>query len=279
MLYFYMAALVVVVLAVLAYFLIRAQTAQEQAGLNARQKRYQVHEHAVLELLQAKERGEIDAETYEWELQQLNQRLVQEMTDLEAFAPRQTPTAKRYLKPWLALLVIVPLLAASMYFYLGQSVPDPAQVLLRTGDVGQFLDQIQSLEAKVEEDPDNLIQQLMLARSYRVMGRHAEAVIAYGKAWPLIEENPSELALFAEVLALQRGSFEGKPDELLLQAQTLEADNLDVLMLMAESAVEKKHYKEALMLLESLRESLVAEGEEVDWLDERVEILEEVLAK
>lgn len=278
MLYFYMAVIVLAVLAVMAYFLTRAQTAQTKAGINARQKRYQLHEHALVELSQAKERDEIDTETYEWELQQLNQRLVQEMADLGE-DPTQSPVAKRQAKHWTALLLVVPLLAAGMYFYLGQSVPDPAQNLMKTGDVGQFLDQIQSLEAKAQAEPDNLIQQLMLARSYRVMGRHADAVIAYGKAWPLIEENPSELALFAEVLAQQRGTFAGKPDELLLQAQALEANNLDVLMLMAESAVEKENYTQGLVLLESLKEQLGATGEEVDWVDSKIEILRELIQK
>lgn len=276
MMYFYMAAIVVAVLAVLAYFLVRAHTAQVQAGMNARQKRYQLHEHAVFELSQAKERSEIDTETYEWELQQLNQRLVKEMSELEADSS-QAPVAKRQVKNWAALLIVVPLFAAGMYFYLGQSLPDPAQSLMKTGDVGQFLDQIQSLEAKAKEDPDNLIQQLMLARSYRVMGRHAEAVIAYGKAWPLIEENPSELALFAEVLAQQRGTFEGKPDELLQQAQALDAENLDVLMLRAESAVEKNNYKEGLLLLHSLREKLGESEEEVEWVDNKIEVLQELV--
>ena len=220
----------------------------------------------------------INAGTYEWELQQLNQRLVQEMTELESESAEK-PIAKRQITYWAVGLLVVPLFAAGLYLYLGQSVPNPAQNLMKTGDVGQFLDQIQSLEAKVQEDPDNLIQQLMLARSYRVMGRHAEAVIAYGKAWPLIEENPSELALFAEVLALQRGSFEGKPDELLLQARELEADNLDVLMLMAESAVEKKQYEAGLMLLELLKTQLSESDEEIDWIDSKIEILQEQLTK
>lgn len=277
MMYFYMAALVAVVLAVLAYFLGRAQRAQIKEGMSARQKRYQIHEHALLELGQAKERGEIDGESYEWELQQLNQRLVKEMTDLGEDSS-QAPI-KKQLTQWLVLLAAVPLLAAGMYVYLGQPVPDPAQSLMKTGDVGQFLDQIQRLEAKVKEDPDNLLQQLMLARSYRVMGRHAEAVIAYGKAWPIIEEEPSELALFAEVLALQRGTFEGKPDELLLQAQALDPENLDVLMLMAESAVEKNNYEQGLILLRSLRAKLDETGEEVEWVDTKIDSLQDLLDK
>ena len=41
MLYFYMAVIVLVVLAVMAYFLTRAHAMQTETGINARQKRYQ----------------------------------------------------------------------------------------------------------------------------------------------------------------------------------------------------------------------------------------------
>lgn len=281
MMYVYMVAIVVLTVVIIGFFYMRAQQAQAQAGMSARQKRYQVHEHAVLELNQAKERGDLDAEAYSWELEQLNKRLVDEMTGLveeKASADSAPGIAKsKTNKPLAYGLFLVPLLAAGLYFFLGQPLPDPARALQKTGDVGQFLDQIQGLEAKVAADPDNTAQQLMLARSYRVMGRYPESVVAYGKAWPLVEKDPSELALFAEVLALQRGSFEGKPDELLAQAKALDANNLDVMMLLGQSAIQQKRYEEALAVLLPLKRELDASGEETDWLQSQIESIEQQL--
>lgn len=277
MLYVYMASSVALVLGVLGYFLIRAQSSQVKLGVTARQKRYQIHEHALLELAQAKERGDIDTQSYEWELQQLNQRLVKEMADLavETEAPATVRSGQR----WLPMFLLLPLCAVGLYFLLGQGVPDPARSLQQTGDVGQFLDQIQRLEAKVKADPENLAQQLMLARSYRVMGRYAESVIAYGKAWSLISADPTELALFAEVLALERGTFSGKPDELLAQAHALDANNLDVMMLVGQSALQQERYEEALAVLVPLKHALDAQGEETDWLQSQIESVEQAISK
>lgn len=278
MLYVYMASSVALVLGVLGYFLMRAQSSQVKLGVTARQKRYQIHEHALLELAQAQERGDLDRQTYEWELQQLNQRLVKEMSELAVTVEADEPVIVRSAQHWWSVFLLLPLCAGGLYFFLGQGVPDPARSLQETGDVGQFLDQIQSLEAKVKVDPENLAQQLMLARSYRVMGRYAESIIAYGIAWPLIRTDPTELALFAEVLALERGTFSGKPDELLAQAQALDANNLDVMMLVGQSALQQERYDEALAVLVPLKQALEAEGEDVDWLQSQIDSIEKAIS-
>lgn len=276
MVYAYMAAIVLLVLGVIGIFLYKAQSSQKQEVVNARQKRYELHEHAVIELTEAKERGDMDNETYQWELDQLNQRLVNEMTDLK---PASNLISTGSNKHWFYVFLLIPLCVGGLYFFLGQSIPDPARTLQKTGDVGQFLDQIERLEIKVQADPDNLEQLVMLARSYRVMGRYAEAVIAYGKAWQVIQDDASELALFAEVLALDRGAFKGKPDELLAQAQAIDANNLDVMMLMGQSAIQQGRYKEALSTLIPLKKELEADGEETEWLQLQIDDIEQLLAK
>ena len=81
----------------------------------------------------------------------------------------------------------------------------------------------------------------------------------------------SELALFAEVLALEHGTFEGKPVELLAQAQALDPTNLDVLMLTGQSALQKGKYQQALESLIPLKQVLDQEGEETEWLQLQIE--------
>lgn len=276
MVYVYMTIILTIVLGVLGWYFYRAQSSQKKEMVNARQKRYELHEHAVIELTEAKERGELDQTAYQWELDQLNQRLVQEMLELESV---RTQAASGANTRGLYVFLLIPLLVGVLYFYLGQSIPNPARTLQNTGDVGQFLDQIERLESKVKADPDNQEQQVMLARSYRVMGRYAEAVIAYGKAWQVIQADASELALFAEVLALDRGTFKGKPDELLALAQAIDASNLDVMMLMGQSAIQQGHYEEALSFLVPLKEELEADGEETSWLQKQIDDIEQLIDK
>lgn len=65
--------------------------------------------------------------------------------------------------------------------------------------------------------------------------------------------------------------FEGKPDELLAQAQALDPTNLDVLMLTGQSALQKRRYQQALDFLIPLKKILDQEGEETEWLQLQIE--------
>lgn len=276
MLYVYMTISVGVVLGVLVFFVLRGLARSKHMVQATRQRCYEAHTQAVAALDQALAQEEIQITEYNYELQQLNRRLLDEMNALE------TPTGvtTRAQSQWLWVLVLViPLFAGGFYYFLGQKVPDPARFLQQTGDVGQFLDQIQALELKAQQDPQNTEQQLMLARSYRVMGRYAESIVAYGKSWELIQDNPSELALFAEVLAIEHGTFEGKPDELLAQAAAIDPTNLDVLMLVGQSAFQKGQYAQALDALIPLKAALDEDGEETDWLLLQIEAAQAQLAQ
>ncbi|MBP6562043.1 MAG: c-type cytochrome biogenesis protein CcmI [Neisseriaceae bacterium] len=264
MLILWMMAIVALVLGVIGFFYHRGQRAQ--AGVSARAQRYQVHEQALAELTQARDRGALSADAFAWEEAQLNQRLVAEMATLAPDAG-VAPDGRR----WLYSLLLLPILVAGLYAILGQKVPDPAQALAQSGDVGQFFNELAALEAKAAAAPDDLTQQLMLARSYRAMARYPDAVIAYGKAWPLIKDSATDLALFAEVLAAQRGSFVGKPEALLAQAQKIDADNLEVLMLRGEAAFQQQRYAEALASWQQLRQRLPAEGEDAEWVQSQIE--------
>lgn len=275
MLYVYMTISVGVVLGVLVFFVLRGLAQSQQIVQDTRQQCYEAHTQAVKALEQALAQGEISDLDYEHELKQLNYQLVEEMKALE---PNKATAKHSKIKIGWAWILIVPLLAGGLYYFLGQRMPDPARALHETGDVGQFLDQIELLELKAQQDPNNLEQQLMLARSYRVMGRYGESILAYGKAWDLIQNNPSELALFAEVLALERGTFEGKPDELLAQAQAIDPTNLDVMMLTGQSAFQKGQYQQVLDALLPLKEILEQDGEETEWLQLQIDVAQERLS-
>ena len=77
---------------------------------------------------------------------------------------------------------------------------------------------VSRLEAKLASDPSNLEGWLMLARSYRVLERSADARKAYEKAWPLVEKSAADITAYAGVFAAENQSFTGRPTELLNQA-------------------------------------------------------------
>lgn len=71
----------------------------------------------------------------------------------------------------------------------------------------------------------------MLARSYKVLGRMADAAQAYSHGGALLEGDPVLLADYAEVLSQVNGKFDGKPTELLAAALEIDPNEPQALFL------------------------------------------------
>jgi cytochrome c-type biogenesis protein CcmH len=93
----------------------------------------------------------------------------------------------------------------------------------------------------------------MLARSYSVLGRHADALKAYEKASNLRKDDPTLLADFADSLAVNNNSnLEGEPMKLVDRALHLDPKNLKALYLAGTYAFNKKDYPSAITFWEKL---------------------------
>ena len=174
--------------------------------------------------------------------------------------------------------LIVGLLAAGGYYWLGNpSALGPAETFTHTGDVEEFVNAVEALEQKAANEPNNLNHQIMLAHSYRAMGRYEDAIIAFGKSWEKIKSNPHELALFAGTLAVWRGSFAGKPDELIEQALKLDAHNADALMLAGGSAYQRKQLTTAVAYWEKINLKQL-EKEDQEWVLTQIKDVKEEIS-
>lgn len=235
----------------------------------ALEQRYLVHEQTLQELGQEFAAGNMDEDNYRQAQLEAQTQLVEDMRRLEAQPQAPAASVAKYM-PW--AIVAVPVVAAAGYYYLGNlAALNPAATFGMNGNVEQFVGAVEELEKKAAANPGDLMQQLMLARSYRAMGRHADSVGAYGRAWELIKDNPTELSLFAGVLALYRGSFEGKPDELLKQALAIDPEDHDALLLLGGSYYEKADYHKAIETWEKLLALLPADSEERSDLVRQIE--------
>lgn len=173
---------------------------------------------------------------------------------------------------WYLGFLLIPLIGASVFYFLYlKDQKDPAATFERTGNVGQFIDAVALLEQRVEAEPEDYQGQLMLAHSYRAMGRYEEAVARFGKAWPVVEKDPNNLALFAGALAIYRGGFEGKPMELIAQALALEANNPDALMLLGGAMFQQGNYAEAIKSWEKLLADQSIQEEDKIWIREQLD--------
>jgi cytochrome c-type biogenesis protein CcmH len=159
-------------------------------------------------------------------------------------APRKTVAA---------LAIALPIAAAALYLAIG----NPGGVgydatAQRAGD--QDLERmVQKLADKLARDPANLKGWTMLARSYKVMGRMAEAEQAYQRAGAFIEKDAQLLADYADVVVSNSGGdFAGKPAMLLDKALKIDPDNPMALWLAGTAAFSGRDFEKAVSLWERL---------------------------
>ncbi|MCO4864995.1 c-type cytochrome biogenesis protein CcmI [Cupriavidus sp. WGlv3] len=163
-----------------------------------------------------------------------------------------------------ALLAALPSAAILLYLHLGNPV-----ALWRADDVPQASgSQHQLSGAQVEGMVNQLAQRLreapadpagwaMLARSYSVLERYADAAAAYARAVELAPEVASLRADYADVLAsLNNGSLQGAPMAEIRRALGLDPDDPKALALAASAAVERGDRQAAIGYWEHLHRLL-----------------------
>lgn len=160
--------------------------------------------------------------------------------------------------------LLVGIVAVAGAGYLLKSAPMQAQAEAQaTGADGQApqhstnAEQIaamtEKLSARLQEKPDDVEGWSMLARSYSVLGRHADALKAYEKASSLRKDDATLLADYADSLAVNNNSsLEGEPMKLVERALKLEPKNLKALYLAGTYAFNKQDYKSAIKTWETL---------------------------
>ncbi len=101
--------------------------------------------------------------------------------------------------------------------------------------------------SQTQKEPENSSAWAMLAHSYEMLGKFAEAVNAYTKLAQLLPSDAQVLADYADVLAVTNGrSFKGEPLSLLKRALAIDSKNTKVLVLMGSASAEEKDYTQAL---------------------------------
>jgi len=110
-----------------------------------------------------------------------------------------------------------------------------ASTTAQSHDTGQMSveQMVEKLATRLRDEPDNLKGWVMLARSYTVLGRYAEAVPAYRNILRLGGGNDSgTLADFADALASSsNGQFSDESGTVLERALQLDPDNIKALWL------------------------------------------------
>lgn len=196
----------------------------------------------LAELEREQQEGSLSGSDFEQARDELKRRILEE-TALAEQASQNADTAP---SKGAALAVVLALVlgASAGYALLGNPMAlDPAQRQAPQAGQAMSPEQIQAmvdkLAARMAENPDDEQGWVMLARSYKVLGRLEEAAQAYAKAEKLVATDPGLLTDYAETLAMASGKgLKGKPLQLVQQALKLDPEHGHALFLAGAAAME-----------------------------------------
>ena len=182
--------------------------------------------------------GAISPADHETTRDELQLRLLDDTAEPAAPAAAPVTTFWSARRTSAVLALVLPLGAAGMYYWLGNPAAlNPAAAQAAANE--QVIQMVESLAAKLKDNPDNPQGWAMLARSYKVMGRLDEAEQAYGKASAAISNHPDLLVDYAELLALRADNrMEGRPVELIRQALKVDPEHPSALMMSGVAAYQ-----------------------------------------
>jgi cytochrome c-type biogenesis protein CcmH len=224
---------------------------------------------ALQQLKQEHAQGKLPKAAYETRRAELERQLVEQVmrTGVAAAtgATQPMPTSAvedAPAKPSRALLLGVGawVIAATVAGYawmgspglIGAVAPPPAAAAPQPG-LEQIAAMVDKLAARLREKPDDAVGWMMLARSYSVLGRNAEALPAYQQAVALKPDDAGLLADYAAELATQnQRQFTGRPLELVERALSLDPNNLKALSLSGVAAFDRKDYALAVQQWEKI---------------------------
>ena len=203
--------------------------------------------------------GSINSADYEIAHAEMRQRLFQDTSEED---DRSVMGSSKITVIGLCLFITV--ISAGFYFSLG----DATRIAEKNTEKPMTQEGVEKMvtefAVKMEKDPTNLQGWVMLARSYRILGRNEEAAKAYERAGNFIDSDPQLLADYADILASNaNGNFSGKPQKLINQALKLDPNNLMALWLSGTASYTAGNYKAAVQTWEKLAQQLPPGTEDV----------------
>ena len=128
---------------------------------------------------------------------------------------------------------------------------------------------VEGLAKKLESDPDNLQGWAMLARSYKMLGRNAEAEQAFVRAGVFLDNDAQLLAIYAELAASNaNGDFGGKPTQLIEKALRVDPTNAMAQWLAGAAAFRSNQFDAAIRIWERLTPQVEPDSEDSRMLQE-----------
>ena len=231
-------ALIVGAIAIVLRPLLLARPAKGEA-IDRKAANLGIFRDQLAELEREKADGSLADADFEQARAELQRRLLEEVdgTAVGDGDPAHAPSRKTAI----ALIVLLPLLSLGAYGLLGNPrALDPAQVAERPQLTPEQIEgMVAKLAERMQKNPEDMQGWVMLGRSYKALGRDAEAAQAFAHAEAAISDNPDLLAVYAETLATANGrQLAGKPRQLVDRALQINPNHAHALFLAGAAAME-----------------------------------------
>jgi cytochrome c-type biogenesis protein CcmH len=206
--------------------------------------------------------GIIGREQYEQDRDELERRLLEDVTPAERSQTRNSKASLSSRNLAYTLAIALPVMAIVFYLKVGNqnarsapadSAPTESTAAApfanQSGEMSpqQIQANVAALAKRLEQNPNDAQGWTMLARSYSEMQNFKEAAAAFEKATALMPNDAQLWADYAFALAMARGKqMEGKPLELVNKALQLDPQNQEALMLAGSAAFESGNYNQAI---------------------------------
>lgn len=229
--------------------------------------RHQILRDIFRDQLQELERNRdenlLSGEDFDQAKRELQRRLLEEVE-----AP-SAPTAKsgHGRRSAFVLALFLPLAAVLTYLELGQ----PQGLESRPATAHQQSQELDAMLTRLGErlkaNPGDTKGWVILARSYKSLGRFAEAADAFAKGGALVDNEASLLADYAETLAqLNGGEFNDKASALITRALKLDPNDPQTLFLAGAAANDRQDFRAAVSYWERLLPQLETGSEDAESL-------------
>ncbi len=242
-----------------------------EAGSDRRQANLDIFRDQLRELERNRDEGLLAGADFEQAKAELQHRLLEETA---MPAGETVATARR--DGWhgaLLLAVLVPLAAALIYSQIGNPQglqPPQAQAHQQAQELDALL---AKLVERLKANPGDLKGWVILARSYKALGRFEESVAAFEKAQALVDTDAELLASYADMLIQANGgTFTNRAEAVLGKALKLDPDQAQALFMAGIAANERRDFAAAVAHWERLLPQLEPGSEDAL-------VIEEALAK
>ena len=220
--------------------------------------------------------GTLSREQYDEARREIDRRVLEDVGGAEPRAASARPGRPAAV----AIGLAVPLLAASVYFAVGNpdamkaaDAPDPHGVTVQ-----QIEGMVGRLAARMKENPDDPEGWVMLGRSYAVLDRYSEAAEAYANAIKRSPPSAQLLADYADTLAMAQGrTLKGEPERLIAQALKLDPKNVKALALAGTLDFQNHDFKGAIAHWQRMLETVPPDSDMAQSVRESIADAEKML--